>query len=88
MPADPNPETLTVRVPYGTRARVERAAAKLGRSPAWLLREAVLRAVQRTEAAPERAPPGEGHATFRTALDGLRGRGRPVPERPRGPGMD
>ena len=78
MSARDYPESFTVRVPYGTRARVERAAKKLGRSPAWLLREAVLR-----------APPGEGHATFRTALDGLRrGRARPVPERPRGPGMD
>lgn len=52
------PESLTVRLPYGTRARIERAAEKGRVSRERFTREALLRALSRAEEdrPPERAP--------------------------------
>ena len=55
------PESMTVRLPYGTRARIEREARKLGVSPMRFAREALLRKLPRRAAdRPPERPRGPG----------------------------
>ena len=73
MPREPHPESFTIRLPYGGRSRIQRAARAAGKTPARWTREALLSA-----AAAALAP---APARYRRRAHG--------PEnRPRGPGMD